>query len=240
MPFTLAHPAAVLPFRRFCPGFFDFPALIIGSLSPDVGYFFGRWNMEKFSHSLAGSIEFCLPVGVVLTGFFYGLRHPVVEMLPDRQRKFFMPLCCQAIGSPWKVICSLLVGIWIHLFFDSFTHKHGWLVENFPALQTPIVALGYHTFRIFNLLWYACSWAGVAWLYLEWERWRNISAGMSVPFTTWGKVGKAVLAGAFMMPIELIHHLTPGPVGLWLVAGFSLVVVITIVLRTVKKNSADC
>ena len=37
MPFTLAHPIAVLPFSRcrYC----HFPALVIGSLSPDFVYF---------------------------------------------------------------------------------------------------------------------------------------------------------------------------------------------------------
>jgi hypothetical protein len=236
MPFTLAHPAAVLPLRRFCPRFFDFPALIIGSLSPDVGYCFGKLNIEKFSHGLAGSIEFCLPVGVVMLGFFYGFRYPMVEILPARYRDFFLPVCRHPIGSPLKVIVSLLVGIWIHLFFDSFTHKHGWLVENLPVLQTPIFSFRYHTFRIFNLLWYVCSWAGIAWLYFEWERWRNIAAGISRPVTSWGKLSKSVLAGAFMMPIELLHHLIPGPVGLYLVAGFSLMIVIIIVSRIGNKN----
>src|ERR1700685_2244171 len=104
MPFTFAHPAAILPLRRFCPRFFSFPALVIGSLCPDAGYCFGTLDMDDFSHSLKGSIEFCLPVGVVMLGFFYGLRLPVVEMLPERHRKFFLPLCRRPIGSPLTVI----------------------------------------------------------------------------------------------------------------------------------------
>src|SRR5580704_9645611 len=128
MPFTLAHPAAVLPFRRFCPRFFNFPALVMGSLSPDVGYCFGSLDVEEFSHSLAGSIEFCLPVGVVMVGLFYGLRHPIIEALPERHRNFFLPVCRRSISSSFVVIVSLLIGIWIHLLLDSFTHKRGWLV----------------------------------------------------------------------------------------------------------------
>jgi Domain of unknown function (DUF4184) len=236
MPFTLAHPAAVLPFRRFCPRFFNFPALIAGSFSPDVGYCFGELNIDKFSHSLAGSIEFCLPVGVVMVGLFYGLRHPVVEMLPVRPRKLFLPACRHPMGSPLIVIVSLLVGIWIHLLFDSFTHKHGWLVENLPALQTPIYSYKYHIFRIFNLLWYVCSSAGLAWLYLEWERWRKVSAGMSPQIARWGIWSRAALAGAFMVPVELMRHLVPGVVGLCLVAGFSLTIMIIIASRIGNKN----
>ena len=40
MPFPLAHPAAVLPFRRYCSRWLNFPALVIGSLVPDLGYLF--------------------------------------------------------------------------------------------------------------------------------------------------------------------------------------------------------
>src|SRR5271154_5340312 len=111
MPFTLAHPAAILPLRRFCPRFFSFPALVIGSISPDVGYCFGTLDVDDFSHSLKGSIEFCLPVGVVMLGFFYALRLPAVEILPERPRKYLLPFCPQPIGSPWTVLASLMVGI---------------------------------------------------------------------------------------------------------------------------------
>jgi hypothetical protein len=236
MPFTLAHPAAVLPFRRFCPRFFSFPALVAGSISPDVGYCFVAWQLDDFSHSLKGSIEFCLPVGVVLLGIYYGLRLPVVEMLPERHRKFFLPFCRQPISSPWIVICSLLIGIWIHLLLDSFTHKHGWLTENLPLLQTPIFSIGRYTFKVFNLLWYACSFAGIVWLWLAWEQWRNDLAGAVPQITSRGKLwGKAILAGALLVPIELTHHLLPGLVGLVLVAGYSALIIVGVVLWLGKK-----
>jgi hypothetical protein len=239
MPFTLAHPAAVLPFRRFCPRFFSFPALVIGSLCPDVGYCFVTLSIDDFSHSLKGSVEFCLPVGVVMLGFFYGLRLPVVEMLPERHWKFFLPLCRRPIGSPLTVLVSLLVGIWIHLLLDSFTHKRGWLVENLPALQTPVFSAGAHTFKIFNLLWYACSFAGIVWLWLAWEQWRNNLAKHVPRASSRGKLCRAFLAGVLMVPIELMHHLVPGRAGLVLIAGYSALIVIGIVLRIRKKDFAN-
>ncbi|HEX3855844.1 MAG TPA: DUF4184 family protein [Verrucomicrobiae bacterium] len=238
MPFTLAHPAAVLPFRRFCPRFFSFPALVVGSLCPDVGYCFGTLSVEDFSHSLKGSLEFCLPVGVVMLGFFYGLRVPVVEMLPERHRKNLLPFCQKPIGSPLTVLVSLLVGIWSHLLFDSFTHKHGWLVENLPALQMPVFSAGVHTFRIFNLLWYACSFAGIVWLWLAWEQWRIVSAGQFSQTGSHLKLCRAILAGVLMIPIELTHHLVLRRTGLFLIAGYSILIVIGMVLRMRSKNPA--
>ena len=236
MPFTLAHPAAVLPFRRFCPRFFSFPALVVGSLSPDVGYCFGTLNIDDFSHSLKGSIEFCLPVGVVMLGLYYGLCHPVIETLPERQRKVFLPFCRRPIGSLLTVIVSLLVGIWIHLLLDSFTHKHGWLTENLPLLQAPMFSIGRYTFKVFNLLWYACSFAGIVWLWLAWEQWRNNLSDPVPQITNRRKIWvKAILAAALMVPIELTHHLLPGLLGLAIVAGYSALIIIGVVLWMGKK-----
>ena len=90
MPFPLAHPAAVLPLRRCCPRYLSFPALVIGSLCPDSGYLFHAGN---FSHRfLAGSFGFCLPVGLVLVLVFYGVRRPVIGILPASYRRLLLPL----------------------------------------------------------------------------------------------------------------------------------------------------
>ena len=99
MPIPLAHPAAVLPLCRFCPRYLSFGALVIGSLLPDVAYtiddlnkfsrtlvfLFGpsvgyseyvrnAWDWDDFSHTFAGSLGFCLPVGLLLLYGFLALR----------------------------------------------------------------------------------------------------------------------------------------------------------------------
>ena len=71
MPFPLAHPAAVLPLRRFCPGRLSFLALVIGSVVPDVAYCFGPLDVDVFAHTLPGSLVFCLPMGWLL-GMIWG------------------------------------------------------------------------------------------------------------------------------------------------------------------------
>jgi hypothetical protein len=59
MPFPVAHLAAVLPLRRYCPRYLSFPALVVGSLSPDLGYLFGHLHTDWFSHRFwAGSFGF--------------------------------------------------------------------------------------------------------------------------------------------------------------------------------------
>src|SRR3954469_23195843 len=107
MPFPLAHPAAAIPLRRFCPRPFSFLALLIGSILPDAAYsiddinkfsdtfslIFGAavkdwewvtntWDWDDFSHTIAGSIVFCLPLGLALLAIFYHFRSTLVGILP--------------------------------------------------------------------------------------------------------------------------------------------------------------
>jgi hypothetical protein len=60
LPLTLAHPAAVLPFRRW----FVFSGLVIGSLAPDFEYFLYVPDSLRIGHTLPGVFLFCLPVGL--------------------------------------------------------------------------------------------------------------------------------------------------------------------------------
>jgi len=128
MPFTLAHPAAVLPFRRFCPRHFNFPALVIGSITPDIGYLFGRWNVDEFSHSLPGSLGFGLPVGIVLMILFYSLRLPVIGILPKRQRQIFSPCASAPLALCPRRSFHFYSG-YGHIFcwILSHTNTAGWL-----------------------------------------------------------------------------------------------------------------
>ena len=53
MPFTLSHPAAVIPLRRW--GIFS--ALIIGSIMPDSVYFLPFMDEhDRFAHTLPGIV----------------------------------------------------------------------------------------------------------------------------------------------------------------------------------------
>jgi hypothetical protein len=231
MPFTLAHPAAILPLRRYCPRFLSFPALVIGSVSPDAGYLFKGLNLEGFSHCFVGSFAFDLPVGVLMLVLFYWLRAPVVGLIPQRSRQVFLPLCQRPPGSPLVAVLSLLIGTWTHLLWDSFTHRHGWLVEHLSILQTPIMVIGWRTLRIHNVIWYGCSFAGVVWLWFAYERWKQDfhAATPVTPFKV--KLRDAVLIATVLVPLEAMHHLISGLLGLCLVGVSSALLVVWSALR---------
>ena len=235
MAFPLAHPAAVLPLRRYCPRWLSFPALVIGSLSPDAGYCLrnlGGLDWGTFSHGLLGSVAFCLPVGVVLLALFYGLRAPVVRMLPAPYQQAFLPLCWRPLGSPWAVVISLLIGVWTHLLWDSFTHKDGWCVAHLPMLQYVVVTVAGRTARVFILLWYVSTFAGMIWLFLVFDKWKRACVNEGATASGKGGLRYAVLVALLVLPIELVHHLfgSDRP-GLYLIAAACALPVLWITLK---------
>jgi Domain of unknown function (DUF4184) len=213
MPFPLAHPAAVLPLRRQCPRRFNFPALVIGSLSPDVGYCFGRLHLDEFSHRFAGSFGFCLPVGLLLLLLFYLLRRPVVQRLPARLRRIFEPLCLRPVGSLFVIVVSLLVGSWTHIFLDSMTHENGWLVEHLPILQTRLAAGEIH-FRVCDVLYAAFTFAGVLYVGLVYLNWLEWAAGTSNWIFPGFKLTAALTLATLTLLLSFANHDITNSLGL--------------------------
>jgi len=191
MPFPLAHPAAVLPLKRFCPQRLNFAALVIGSLCPDVGYCFGNGD---FSHTFfPGSFAFCLPVGLLLLAGFYLVRTPVAAILPAGLRQAFLPPCQRPVGSWFVIVLSLLVGVWTHLFLDSMTHEDGWVVERLPFLRGTLPLIWPGGLAGHEALYMGLTLFGVFWVALSYWSWLEMAVGL--PFFTkpWVKRGFSFL-----------------------------------------------
>jgi hypothetical protein len=163
MPFTLAHPAAVLPLRRF--RFLQTVPLIIGSMTPDVPYYFpARYAvMLGETHSFHGTVFVCTPLGMVLLLMTYLLREPLTVLLSTRLRW----LCLQSLerfaAQPWHwplAVVSLLIGAWTHVIWDSFTHPTGWTALRVAALSAPVSIFGWDT-EVSHFLQYASSIFGL-------------------------------------------------------------------------------
>lgn len=232
MPFPLAHPAAVLPLRRYCPQRLSFPALVIGSLTPDASYLLGEKAGAIFGHSLLGSVAFCLPVGLVMVALFYGLRAPVVRMLPAPYPQAFLPLCRRPLGSLWVVVMSLLIGAWTHILWDSFTHNDGWFVQHLPVLQSVVLSVAGRTARVCHLLWYGCSFVGVIWLFLAFEKWKQASLNEGAGSRGKAVLWDAVLVALLVLPIALVHHLVRShKPGLYLIAAMCALPVLGVILK---------
>jgi hypothetical protein len=164
MPFTFAHPAAVLPLRRF--RYLQTVPLIIGSLVPDVPYYFPQrfGQMLAETHTLHGSFAVDVPMGMILLVATLLLKEPLAVLLPGRARALFLRSLerFSAQPFPWLIAAlSILIGAWTHIAWDSFTHPGGWTTARVAALRAPISLFGWDT-KLTHLLQYLSSIFGLA------------------------------------------------------------------------------
>ena len=171
MPFTLAHPAAVLPLRgvsrlRMAP-------LIIGAMVPDLPYYLpgriGRYL--PLTHALAHSLTIDLLLGYALLASLLLLQRPLTALLSSRARA----LCLRALTpfrrpAEWAFAAPAIVfGVWTHLLWDSFTHRDGFMVRRVAALSAPLI-LGPYDGTLYHALQYLSSVIGLCLLALWYGR----------------------------------------------------------------------
>ncbi|MER5782332.1 DUF4184 family protein [Streptomyces mobaraensis] len=214
LPFTLSHPAAVLPLLRrpFVPA-----ALVAGAVAPDAPYFpaavgisarsgqdwYGPLLNATETHSFADGLPVSLSFAVVLLAAYRMLRAPITALLPPGLRLPGPPptagLPAKARHGMWLLI-SALIGIASHLAWDSFTHGNGFLVMRLETLRAPAVG----GLSVARVLQYTSTVLGLAALGRHlWRRRDRLRprAGTDAvtrltPLTRWGVV---ILLGAAPM-----------------------------------------
>ncbi|WP_256438615.1 DUF4184 family protein [Pseudonocardia sp. H11422] len=150
MPFTLSHPAAVLPlFRRPLRA----AALVAGAIAPDMAYFVGALGIPvsaqswyepllnaTTAHSLGGMVTVDLVYGLALFGLLVMARRPFIPVLPIlAEQAHARPTGLREllVCGGW-VLVSLLMGIATHLLWDSFTDGDGVLVRDLAWLGSQV------------------------------------------------------------------------------------------------------
>jgi len=201
MPFPLAHPAAVLPFRRFSPRHLNFMALVIGAITPDVSYCLERYDVDRFAHSIRGCFGFSLPVGWVLLLIFYAVREPLVNLLPAPHRQALLPVCWKSSQRWFAVPLSLLIGAATHVLWDSFTHETGWFVERSSLLQLSLLTWHEHSFRLYRLLWHISTWGGLFLLYWAYAEALKRRTGSAEVFAAVERRRYALWMGLLLLPL---------------------------------------
>ena len=177
MPFTAAHPAIVLPLRRWCPRLFVWSALLIGTITPDLECFLVLRPEAQHGVTFYGSFYFCLPAGLLLFVLLQTLlRKPLALLLPRRWRQAVWPVARRPFVVTWRsglsLIASILVGAWLHQIWDAFTHAGHWGVEALPFLQTTLAVYDDYRFSVFRLLQHSSSLVGVTLLAVAAWRWK--------------------------------------------------------------------
>ena len=207
MPFTLAHPAAILPFMRqpFVP-----IALIAGAMAPDLPYFLklpvngGGWYESLFernnTHDMAQILTFGLPLAIILAGFLWLVVEPMRWATPDKwlpnHKKLGRDPSAARVAL-W-IFYSLMVGLFTHIAWDSFTHASGWVVQQLPFLSSEVIA----GIPLFKILQHGSTLAG-ALILIIWYLERLKANPAKNPRTQGNGVRLALLAAVLIIPAAI-------------------------------------
>jgi hypothetical protein len=149
MPFTISHPAYILPLKQIRPRWFSLTGLAAGALAPDLIYFLMMTTAYRgWSHSWTGLFIFCLPAGIIFSFVFQRLvKYDLIANLPapfDRILSGLKNSGFRPVGyRDWIVlIVSVLVGTLSHFFLDSMTHQQGEIARRVPFLLERSTILG--------------------------------------------------------------------------------------------------
>ncbi|MFZ5551794.1 MAG: DUF4184 family protein [Bacteroidota bacterium] len=148
MPFTFSHPAIVLPLTFLPRQWFSLTGLVIGSLTPDFEYFLRMRIKSTYSHTIDGLFWFDLSLGLLLAFIFHNI---IRDSLFDNMPKFLKSRFSAFRHFEWNghfkrnwliVTISILIGAGSHIFWDSFTHDHGYFIQTIPALTNTLDFFG--------------------------------------------------------------------------------------------------
>jgi uncharacterized protein DUF4184 len=166
VPFTLSHPAAVLPLAR---GPLAPSALVAGSVAPDLFWFVPRLpgvGLTK-THELTSVLWLDPLLALVLLAVFHVLlKRPLLALAP---KPLAGRLAAPARGFTWRrpgwLAVSLVLGAATHVGWDAFTHED----DGFPFLRIPLVT-GVDVGRLIQLVSTLAGAGILGWWLLRWYR----------------------------------------------------------------------
>jgi hypothetical protein len=193
MPFTLAHPAAVLPLLRRRRRWLDGAALVFGSVAPDVEYLLRARIKGTIGHTGWGLVVFDVPVALLLVLLYRSvLEEPLRFLIGAGPR-------AEPRAGIAAALAGATVGAATHILWDAFTHRHGWFVEHVSALHP-----------IYHWLQHLSTVVGVVALAIYCLRCRR-SLGAPAPMPTRIRFGVAVVLPA--LAFATVRAISRSPVG---------------------------
>jgi hypothetical protein len=236
VPFTLAHGAAALPFRR---SRLVISGVLIGTFAPDFEYFIRRGAHGDFLHTWAGVFLLTLPLALAVLWLFHAfIKRPVARLLPNAvQRRLANVLDEFHFGGAARfalIAVSVLLGIATHVAWDAFTHMNTWPYYHWAILRQTIRLPIMGLYPVYRVVQYASTIFGLGVLAL-WLAWWYLTTEPSpqAPVDTvslrrkiaiWAVVISLAFAGATLQAVAAgalsLHHL---PLK-WLVIQFVVTV----------------
>lgn len=133
MPITFAHPAAVLLFAR---SGLPLPALVIGSMVPDVPMFL-RVPGYEITHGPWGVLGVDIVLGTVGVALWVLLvRDAFVDLAPEVVRGRLPRRIRFSRRDWWLAPLAACLGALTHVVWDLFTHPDRWGSHHIPWLAS--------------------------------------------------------------------------------------------------------
>lgn len=207
MPWTFSHPAVVFPIKHsFLGKWLSLPAMILGSLSPDLLYSFGLYRLASEAHRIVGWLSIGLPLCFIIYVIILKLASPLSTVIPfaikKTQDRSIRNICILAI--------SFFIGALTHIVWDSFTHDTGTMVRSWSFLQFNLTMTDKQEITIYKILQHSGSLLGL--LYLSYQYWRyhrkQPKIQQHIDNQKLKKImGIGVVSALFALPIA--YYLTP-------------------------------
>lgn len=172
MPWTFSHPAVVFPIKQSKYGaFLSLPALILGSLSPDLFYSVAWYDAASTAHEWLGWLYTGLPLCLLIffitqkTAFF--LQYALPFSIKSKFSYSFRHITV--------LLASFYIGAATHIVWDSFTHESGAMVRQLDFLQLGVFNMtDTQEIAIYKLLQHLGSLLGLLYLLFKyWQYHRN-------------------------------------------------------------------
>ena len=160
MPFTFSHPAILLPFVKRKK--ISITGLVIGSMAPDLEFFFRMRTQSEISHTFHGLLLIDLPLAIIITLLFHGL---LKKSLLYNSPNFIQKRVALASEINWfhyfnqnrmTVVICFFIGAFSHFLLDSISHWDGYVVQLFPSLTRTFI-----WFPIYDWIQYGTSIIGL-------------------------------------------------------------------------------
>lgn len=222
MPFTLSHVAAVLPGLTLRASLWPaVPALVVGSMAPDLPYYLPLGMTREQSHSFVGAFGVTVVAVLIALLWDHVLARPARAFAPAgwRARLHEVPVRTRLCDLPLAVVAAY-VGVLSHLALDAPTHGDGALTMRWALLRQIVAGV-----PVWSWLMLLTSAAGLVLLAAAVVRVLRRPARPVVP-SAWGLwplvlIGAAGLVGAGLavgahsaFDIDLIWYGTTGGVSL--------------------------
>lgn len=207
MPFTLAHPGAVVFIKN---KHLNLNGLILGAMAPDFMYFLLFSPSSHFGHTLLGALILNMPLCFLLNYIYCKyVKEAFILNLPrkiSRNYSFFIENHRNktTLREAFIFAYSSILGMVTHAFWDAFTHDTGYFVTRLNFLTNSIDLLG-HQIYIYKIAQHGSTLLGFTVILLFLYKMRKESPCINIPIRN-KQIYHAIAMciGFFVMGLSLI------------------------------------